>query len=154
MLNTDKKGNIESKNIYGKRVVIGGSIVTALMLALTLGHSAEIVKKDSNEFNKETTTSVDSPYNIYSSAYLSALSQMDYSEFDENFISLYREGKYLINGNNYDINEIYLVKLETGIYHLIKAGNNSTDILTGESFNGPIKMLFCFILSMISNVRG
>lgn len=81
-------------------------------------------------------------YNAYSVEYLSQLNEMDYDGFDQNFINVFRNGKYEINGIKYDVSELYIVVTSNG-NHVVKAGNNNYDILTGVTFNEKIDYSEC-----------
>ena len=82
-------------------------------------------------------------YSYYSEQYINAISGSDY-DFDEDFVNIYRNGKYFINDDEYGIKEVYIVKLENEEYHLIKAGDNKRDIITGDSFNDKPVLICCF----------
>ena len=73
-------------------------------------------------------------YNTYSKAYLDTISELDKTKFDETFIDIYHNGKYYIDETEYDVSELYLVTTENGEKHIIKAGENKKDILTGQLF--------------------
>lgn len=73
-------------------------------------------------------------YNTYSKAYLDTISELDKTKFDETFIDIYHNGKYYIDETEYDVSELYIVTTENGENHIIKAGENKRDILTGQLF--------------------
>ena len=82
-------------------------------------------------------------YNYFVSQYLSAQKE-DTNEYDENFIDIYNNWKYLVEDKQYDIKEVYIVRLNNSDIHFIKAGENKTDIVTGETFNEKKVSICCF----------
>ena len=140
--NTDKKYSIVSKNNRQRRIIAGGLAATSLFLLLA---SSNISKKQVNSTNEQTEYYENyDGYNYYNSIHLNVLNNMDDSQFDESFIDIYDNGKYIINGNKYDVNEIYISKLEDDSVHLYKAGDNNTDVLSGENLSSKKVKSCCF----------
>ena len=111
-----------------KVIIIGGIASFALILSVGLPHKSQTTQN--SEFNK------------YSYYYLQSLDEMDYNKFDNNFINIYENGKYIIDGVKYGIDELYLVTTNDTTKHLIKAGEN-IDIITNEPLNGTKIGIIC-----------
>ena len=82
-------------------------------------------------------------YNYFVSQYIDAKNK-DTNEYDEKFIDIYNNGKYKVEDKQYDIKEVYIVRLDDNNIHLIKAGFNKKDIVTGETFNEKKVNICCF----------
>ena len=101
-----------------RRIIISASLVASFVSAPLL---TQKVDADSSYDAGHMA------YNAYSVEYLSQLKKMDYDGFDQNFINVFRNGKYEINGIKYDVSELYIVVTSNG-NHVVKAGNNNYDI--------------------------
>ena len=112
-----------------KKIIISGTVISLFILTL----DNNIIAKDDGQER----------YNYYSSSYIDAYSNIN-DEFDDNFIDIYNNGKYILNDKEYNIKEIYLVKMDDGTIHLIKAGENKIDLLTNNTFVGKKESIVCF----------
>lgn len=111
-----KKYKIDN-NIIIRNLIISTTLVTSLISVPTLRHN------NGHEM-----------YDIYSRVYLDTIKEIDKNSFDEYFIDIYHNGKYYIDEKEYDVNELYIVTTENGENHIIKAGENKRDIITGQTF--------------------
>ena len=85
-----------------------------------------------------------SRYYFYEQVFIDSLNKIQFETFDNEFEDLCSDGVYSINGNEYSVREVYIVKCEDGSVHLIKAGENNLDVLTNNIFssNKIIKLQF------------
>ncbi|MBQ9011681.1 MAG: hypothetical protein IJ093_03430 [Bacilli bacterium] len=123
-----KKYKLEKSSKMSKAIFAGG--VISLALALSLGTSS------GPNVNQE------SEYQQFSHQYLQTLQKMDYNEYDANFINIYKNGKYVIDGKTYDVSELYLVVMDDLQNHIIKAGDNF-DIISGEILQENKTRIIC-----------
>lgn len=121
MKNTEKKVNIKQKNILRNKVFIGGVGVFALLSGITI-----------NKLKSNDIIEGEEKYGYYSSIYLSSIQNLDLDYFDNDFIRLYKKDKYLIGNKEYLSSSVYIVKNKDASVYLIKAGENTTDILTDQ----------------------
>ena len=132
--NTEKKYLIIKNNNIGKKYIVGGILVTSLLLTYV----------GINSYERYIEKSGQEQYNYYSIAYIDSLNTMDRSQFDYNFVNIYKKGKYIINNKIYDINTVYIAKMEDGSVHIYRAGENDYDILTNQKIYGKKKVICCF----------
>ena len=146
--NTNTEYSIKQKNNLQKKVIAGGIIISSLFIALATVNlkTATNTKQNTNQVEIE---SGDEGYDYYSMKYDEALGDINEEDYDEEFIDIYNHSKCIINGEEYDIQELYLVKLEDNSIHLIKAGDNRVDILTKKSFDSKRKAIMRFRNSTI-----
>ena len=110
-----------------KGIVISAALVTSLINAPKL-----IINKENNEPSQNTESH--QMYDRYVSTYLKTLDDLEEYTFDEKFMQIYRKGKFNIDNIEYDVSELYVVVTKTG-NHIVKAGENNIDILTGQTFD-------------------
>lgn len=130
MINTDRVYNIKKINENGKKFIVGGAMVTSLMLSFV--HASGF--SDLNDKGHIL-------YGKYWSEFSRQMEKMDGS-FDINFSNLYKSGKYDIDGIEYDVKELYLVTLDDGSRCVVKAGENY-DILNRKSFDNVKEDFVC-----------
>lgn len=133
MRNTKKEYSIKERNIKKKGLYIGGIGVFALLAGLTISSLKTNKNKDGED-----------RYGYYSISYLDAKKNMDESNFDQNFINLYNKDNISIGDNSYSSRSIYIVKNNDDSVYLIKAGENTTDLLTGKEFEYDRKNICLF----------
>ena len=143
--NTNNNYSIISKNENNKRYIISsGIVVTSLLISLSLNIKNSNNTHVINQANESSVSEVDDGYAYYTGQYMKSLEKMNMDEFDDNFIDIYKYGKYTINNNTYDIKEIYIVKCEDETIHLTYSNNNKVDILSGKSLDSKKKIICCF----------
>lgn len=133
MNNTNKKYKIIKNNSINKKYIIGGVLVTTLFISCAKPNN---IKKEYDLGQEQ--------YNYYSTEYMNAINNMNESEFDNNFINIYKNGTYTINNQKYEINTIYISKLKDGSVHIYKAGENNYDIINSNEFYEKKKVVCCF----------
>ena len=119
---------ISRKYKLDKSKVCRNLIISAILTTSLL--NAHILKQETmhnNDIGHEM-------YSTYSKAYLDTISELDKTKFDKTFIDIYHNGKYYIDEIEYDVSELYIVTTNNGENHVIKAGENKRDILTGQIF--------------------
>ena len=120
----NRKYKIDKKKIC-KNLIISTTLVASLITIPIL--KQEIEQNQSENVGHEM-------YNAYSRVYLDTISELDKTKFDDKFIDIYQNGKYYIDEIEYDVSELYIITTENGENHIIKAGENKKDILTGQIF--------------------
>lgn len=130
--NTEHSKKIKNKN-YGKRIIIMSGIIITTLLSAYIKNSKNEARE---EINKIEST-MDSEYNKYTSIYQNVVANLDDETFDSNFVALYNNPNIMlqIDEKKYNLDEVYLKKLEDGSYHLIKAGENKIDLLSNENLD-------------------
>lgn len=130
MKNTDRVYEIKEIINSGKSLYINGVVVTSLMVSLS--HLSGVSDLDDKGHVL---------YGKYWSEYSRQLGNMNYS-FDIDFSNLYKNGKYVIDGKEYDVKELYLVTLDDDSMCLVKAGINY-DIINKREFDNKKKDFVC-----------
>ena len=144
MNNTEKKYTIKNKNNNLKKYVIGGCIVSSLFVAtISMTSKGKNTSEGNIEQNTYSVSSNDESYdtstsgfNYYSSQYIKALKNQEKDQFDEKFIDIYDNCKFIMNNEKYDNSEIYIVKMLDGSSHIFQADNNKIDLITGTEISG------------------
>lgn len=120
----NKKNKLDKEKVC-KNLIISTALVSSLITIPIL--KQEIIQNQSENIGREM-------YNAYSRVYLDTFSELDKTKFDDKFIDIYYNGKYYIDEIEYDVSELYIVTTENGKNHIIKAGENKKDIISGQIF--------------------
>ena len=139
MQTINKKSKIIKKNILSKMTLATG--ITVSMMFVSMSINDEIGKEKTSEITQKHNPEY---YNTYMRAYVDSLKKMDLREFDSHFIDTYNNVKYLVNNQEYDSNQVYIVELEDNSKHLIIAGENNIDIMTNTKMEGKKINICCF----------
>ena len=107
--NTSSNLTIKSKKA-GKRILItSGVFITSLFILFSSKEKEQSIE-NSKSVTEEST--IDSEFNKYSTIYLDILKNIDYKEFDPNFVNIYKNGVINYKDQEYSINELFLKQME------------------------------------------
>lgn len=122
-----EKVYVNKKNLVSKRFLIKGIVVTSLMLSFLETSDMRIEAASKNE------VVVDHEYkNYYDSQYLALISNVVVNKYDQVFRDCYYNGVAIVNNNRISIEDLYIVELEDGSFHLVNIDKTNFDILTQE----------------------
>ena len=136
-MTTKENDCTEKKAIYRKGIIIG--IIAALVLVIAfMWFYRTIIKPPEPPKLPEVTN--EEYYYYYMNAYYEALDNLNEEDFDEEFRKVYSAKKMIVDRTEYRLTEVYLVKLVDGSVYINKAGDNHTDMITNEEFEGSRKI--------------
>ena len=134
-------------NVYGKtnNKAINNTDVTQIS---NDEESTSIVSREKETFDKEYLEG-EARFSFFQQFYMESLKELESEKFDTNFEEICKSGKYSINGKEYSVMEVYIVKCDDGSIHLVKAGENKLDILTNTEFNSKKIIILQFSNSKV-----
>ena len=147
MKTIDKKSKIVEVKKVAKKVILGNLTISSLFIFGTTGMTTREAKDESKIVSEEVDDVKRSnceEYSFYHRTYSDAFNDLNDEDFDQVFQDIYINGKYIINGVEYDIKEVYITKLDDESIHVYKAGDNRKDVITNQIFAGKNKKICCF----------
>ena len=135
MKTINEKISIIKKNSFKEKKIIGGIIITSLMLAISMPNQTMSSEK------KETTSIDHEVKNYFDTEYLSLLSNAIPAEYDQRFRNIFFNAEVVIENEKYDITEFFMVELEDGSTHLININNPTIDIVTKEEISDDYDLI-------------
>lgn len=149
--NTEGQYEIVEKRETLKKSFRAGVIVFALMSALIASVLSYSSKR--NKYQTQNTQTVmeaydnsgklirEGGYGNYFSEYRKALENHSNQTFDDAFKTICSNKNCIINGKEYMLSELYVIKCDNGKVYLVKAGENNLDIISNEQFNYKEKII-------------
>ena len=141
--NTNNDYTIKKKKNIQKKYLAGGIIISSLFISLATTNLSRNIVNNNDNIKTERELG-EEKYNYYSKKYLEALKELNNKEYDDKFLDIYSNGKYIINGKEYNTKEIYIVQAGDNSIHLLGPESNDIDILTGKTFDQKRKTIMCF----------